>query len=616
MPELIKRFSSGYIRYFIIGPACKLLEVFFDLLTPLVIARMIDEGVGSRDAATVLRYGALLIVMAVVGMGFTLVCQKMAALVSQGMGTAMRSSVYRHINGFSHAELDRFGTPSLITRITNDINQVQLALALGIRQLIRWPFLAVGSMVAALLIDLKLGIVFLISTPLIGLVFWVVMARCVPYFKQMQARLDRIGLITREGLSGVRVIRAFVRESHECERFRKAAYDQADVAIAVGRLSSVLNPATFLVMNLGVCAILWMGGIQVNAGELTQGEVMAFVNYMTQTLLSIVYVANLVVVFTKAGASASRVNEVLHCEPSIADAGNEPVGLPGPDEVADGTAAPALRMDAACFAFGDAGANVIDGATFTLELGQTLGVIGGTGSGKSTLVALIPRLYDVRSGSVEVMGTDVRRWPLKQLRHVVGIVPQRASLLSGTIRTNLCWRKATATDDELWAALETAQAAEFVRKLPLGLDAPVEAGGKNFSGGQRQRLTIARALVGDPLILILDDSASALDFKTDAALRHAVHERSWRGREGGGLPLTTVIVSQRVSSVRDADLICVMSHGSVAGLGTHEELLASCPLYEEICLSQLKREELGTASAGRDQGSCGLGLACEGGVAR
>ncbi len=596
MIELLKRFSGGYLRYFIVGPACKLLEVCFDLLTPLVIARMIDEGVGAHDVVIVVRYGVLLLVMAVVGMGFTLVCQKMAALASQGMGTAMRSALYRRINEFAYAEIDRFGTPSLITRITNDINQVQLAIALGVRQLIRWPFLAVGSMVAALLIDLKLGVIFLISTPLIGVVFWVVMAKCVPYFKQMQAKLDRIGLITREGLSGARVIRAFVREDHERERFREAAFDQAATAIAVGKLSSILNPVTFLVMNLGVCAILWMGGIQVDTGVLTQGEVMAFVNYMTQTLLSIVYVANLVVVFTKASASASRINEVLHCEPSIADEGNAPVALPA---AGASQTVPALRLDRACFAFGDAEVNTIDDVSLSVGFGQTLGIIGGTGSGKSTLVSLVSRLYDTRSGSVEVMGTDVRAWPLKQLRQVVGIVPQRASLLSGTIRSNLLWRNADATDGDLWSALETAQAAEFVRKLPQGLDAPVEAGGKNFSGGQRQRLTIARALVGNPLLLILDDSASALDFKTDAALRRAVHARGAGARAAGGLPLTTVIVSQRVSSVRDADLICVMSHGSLAGLGTHDELLDTCPLYKEICLSQLKQDEL-SRSGGTD----------------
>ena len=577
----------------VIGPACKLIEVIFDLLTPLVIAQMIDKGIGSHDVNAVIHYGMVLGAMAVIGISFTLVCQKMAALTSQGMGTDIRGALYQHINELSYVELDRFGTPSLITRITNDVNQVQLAVALGVRMLIRWPFLAVGSMCAALAIDLKLGIIFLICTPAIGLVFWFVMARCIPYYKQLQAKLDRIALVCREGLSGARVVRAFVREDHERERFARAADDQAHVAIAVGKLSSVLNPVTFLVMNLGVCAILWAGGIQVNVGELTQGQAMAFVNYMTQTLTSIVYVANLVVVFTKASASASRINEVLNCEPSITDEGNQPVALPEPSDLAGGAVpVPALSFDHASFSFGAGAANVVNDVTLELPLGKTLGIIGGTGSGKSTLVSLIPRLYDASTGSVSVMGADVRTWPLDQLRHVVATVPQRASLVSGTIRSNLTWRDDAATDDELWAALDMAQASEFVRKKPQGLDAPVEAGGKNFSGGQRQRLTIARALVGSPQVLIMDDSASALDFKTDAALRHAIRERSVRGAAEGGLPLTTVIVSQRVSTVRDADMICVLNHGSVAGLGTHDELYAACQLYREICQSQLRREEL------------------------
>ncbi len=621
MFELLRRFSAPYRKYFLIGPACKLIEVFFDLFTPLVIARMIDEGVGAHDTGAVVFYGVVLVGMAALGICFTLVCQKMAALASQGMGTVIRGELYRHINALSYAELDRFGTPSLITRITNDVNQVQLAIALGVRQLIRWPFLAVGSMVAALLIDVRLGLIFLVSTPIIGVVFWVVMARCVPYFKQMQQKLDRIALICREGLSGVRVVRAFVREDHERERFYEAACEQMDVAIAVGKLSSVLNPVTFLVMNLAVCAILWAGGVQVNVGELTQGQVMAFVNYMTQTLLSIVYVANLVVVFTKASASAQRITEVLHTRPSITDEGAQPVALPtaeaveavgaagatdvadaaggavGATDVAGGAAAavacpPALAFRDASFAFAAGAANAVDGVSFEVPLGGTLGIIGGTGSGKSTLVSLIARLYDTTAGSVEVMGTDVRAWPLAQLRQVVGMIPQRATLVSGTIRSNLEWRHAGASDEELWDALEVSQAAEFVRKLPQGLDSPVEAGGKNFSGGQRQRLTIARALVGNPLVLVMDDSASALDFKTDAALRRAVHERSEQGRATGGLPLTTVIVSQRVSTVRGADAICVLNHGAVAGLGTHDELFETCELYREICLSQLKREEV------------------------
>lgn len=593
MIELLRRFGGKFRRYMVIGPACKLIEVIFDLLTPLVIAQMIDKGIGVHDVNAVVHYGMLLGAMAVIGISFTLVCQKMAALTSQGMGTDIRGALYEHINKLSYAELDRFGTPSLITRITNDVNQVQLAVALGVRMLIRWPFLAVGSMCAALAIDLKLGMIFLICTPAIGLVFWFVMARCIPYYRQLQAKLDRIALICREGLSGARVVRAFVREDHERERFAQAADDQAHTAIAVGKLSSILNPVTFLMMNLGVCAILWVGGIQVNVGELTQGQVMAFVNYMTQTLTSIVYVANLVVVFTKASASASRINEVLNCEPSITDEGNQPVALPEPSELAGGTVpVPALSFDHASFSFGAGAANAVSDVTLELPLGKTLGIIGGTGSGKSTLVSLIPRLYDASTGSVCVMGADVRAWPLDQLRHVVATVPQRASLVSGTIRSNLAWRDEAATDEELWAALDMAQASEFVRNKPQGLDAPVEAGGKNFSGGQRQRLTIARALVGSPQILIMDDSASALDFKTDAALRHAIRARSVRGAAEGGLPLTTVIVSQRVSTVRDADMICVLDHGSVAGLGTHDGLYATCQLYREICQSQLRREEL------------------------
>lgn len=592
MIDLLKQFAAPYRRYLVAGPLCKLVEVVFDLLTPLVIARMIDRGVGAHSVELVIRYGCVLAAMAFLGFGFTLICQKMASRASQGMGTDLRDTLFSHINSLSHAEIDLFGTPSLITRITSDVNQVQLAVALGIRQLVRFPLLAVGSMVAALLIDAKLGLIFLIATPLIGGIFWFAMARCVPFFKQMQQKLDRIALITREGLDGARVIRAFVREDHERARFRTAADEQAGVAIAVGRLTSVLNPATFLIMNIAVCAILWTGGMQVNVGDLTQGQVLAFVNYMTQTLLAIVYVANLVVVFTKASASAARIIEVLACEPSIvsaadaADAANTadgradvPVAGAGACAGAAEVPAPsvALRMDRASFAFAGASGNALKDVSFELPAGGTLGVIGGTGSGKSTLVNLIPRLYDATSGSVEVLGRDVRTWKLEELRHAVGLVPQQAQLVSGTIRSNLQWRDANACDDELWRSLETAQAADFVRALPAGLDAPVESGGKNFSGGQRQRLTIARALVSSPQILILDDSASALDFKTDAALRTAIKT----------LPLTTVVVSQRVSSVCDADLICVLHHGMAVGLGTHESLLDSCDIYREIVESQL-----------------------------
>lgn len=594
MLNLLRRFSGAYRRYFIIGPLAKLVEACFDLITPLVVASMIDNGVGARDMDSVVRHGLVLVAMAVVGISVTLICQKVAALTSQGMGTDMRRELYAHINRLSFADLDRFGTPSLITRITNDVNQVQLAIAMTIRMLIRWPFLAVGSMAAALLIDVRLGLIFLVTTPLIAVVFWLVMAKSVPYFKSMQAKLDHVGLVQREGLSGVRVIRAFSREQHERERFAAAAADQAQTAIAVGKLSSVLNPVTFLVMNLGVCAILWSGGAAVNVGDLTQGQVIAFVNYMTQTLLSIVYVANMVVIFTKASASASRINQVLACEPSITDTASAPVALPAC--ALEAVAVPALRFDHVGFRYGSASADALDDITLQLPVGGTLGIIGGTGSGKSTLVSLLPRLYDVARGGVEVFGADVRAWPLHQLRGVIGMVPQTAQLVSGTVRSNLCWRKANADDRELWRALEVAQAADFVRVLEAGLDAPVEAGGKNFSGGQRQRLTIARALVGDPKILVLDDSSSALDLQTDARLRRALRELAASSakdpRPDAPVPLTTVIVSQRVSSVRDADLICVMRRGCAVGLGTHAQLLSTCDVYREICESQLEREEV------------------------
>lgn len=587
MLRLIKRFVGAYRRYFILGPLAKLVEVCFDLVTPLVVASMIDVGVAGRDVDAVLRHGAVLVLMAVVGISATLVCQKMAALASQGMGTDMRRELYAQINRLSCADLDRFGTPSLITRVTNDVNQMQLAIALVVRMLIRWPFLALGSMMAALLIDVQLGVVFLVCTPLIGFVFWLVMAKSVPFFKEMQAKLDRVALVQREALSGARVIRAFSRERDERVRFDGAATEQSTVAIAVGKLSSVLNPVTFLVMNLGVCAILWSGGMAVDTGRLTQGEVVAFVNYMTQTLLAIVYVANLVVVFTRASASASRINEVLDCEPALACAADADWDM----DQALVSGAPALSFHGVAFRYPSASANAVEDITFQLPMGGTLGIIGGTGSGKSTLGALMARLYDASAGSVDVFGADVRDWPLERLRASVGVVPQAAQLVSGTVASNLRWRDANASDAELWRALEVAQAAEFVRACPAGLETPVEAGGKNFSGGQRQRLTIARALVGDPWLLVLDDASSALDLRTDAALRRALRALA-RERARAGRPLTTVVVSQRVSAVRDADLVCVMRRGRAVGLGSHEELLRTCEVYREICASQLAGEEV------------------------
>ncbi len=580
MGELLRRFLPPFKKKARVGVVCKVVEVIFDLVTPMVVASMIDKGVASRDMAYVMRMGALLLVFAVVGYVFTCVCQRLAATVSQGMGTDIRNALYQKVNEMGAADIDAFGTPSLVTRVTSDVNQIQVAVAMGVRMLIRWPFIAIGSIAAAMLIDLKLSIVFLVCTPAIAGVFWIVMGKSVPLFRSVQTKLDGIMRITREALEGVRVVRAFGREDHEDERFALAARDQTDTSIEVGRLSALLNPATFLIMNFGVIAILWAGSVRVNTGSLTQGEVVAFVNYMTQLLVSIGYVANLVVIFTRGSASALRVMEVLNTPASIVDGAVEQVDN---QATASTTDTSALSFDHVTFSYGK-GAAALSDVSFTLPVGGTLGVIGGTGSGKSTLAALAVRLYDPSEGTVRVCGADARSYLLKDLREVVSLVPQKASLLTGTIRSNLSWRKPSASDDELLAALACAQAQDFVEGKKGGLDAVVEAGGTNFSGGQRQRLTIARALVGEPQVVVLDDSASALDYATDARLRASLKR----------LPNhpATVIISQRVAAVMGADQIMVLDHGRMAGLGTHRELLDTCEIYREICLSQLKLEEV------------------------
>ena len=561
MIELLRRFGGKFRRYMVIGPACKLIEVIFDLLTPLVIAQMIDKGIGAHDVNAVVHYGMVLGAMAVIGISFTLVCQKMAALTSQGMGTDIRGALYQHINKLSYAELDRFGTPSLITRITNDVNQVQLAVALGVRMLIRWPFLAAGSMVAALAIDLKLGIIFLICTPAIGLVFWVVMARCIPYYKQLQAKLDRIALICREGLSGARVVRAFVREDHERERFAQAADDQANTAIAVGKLSSILNPVTFLVMNLGVCAILWVGGIQVNVGELTQGQVMAFVNYMTQTLTSIVYVANLVVVFTKSSASASRINEVLNCVPSITDEGNQPVALPEPGNVAP---VPALSFDHASFSFGVGAANAVSDVTLELPLGKTLGIIGGTGSGKSTLVNLLMGSSNDYQGSIRFDQRELRSIAAESLYGLVSVVQQNVFIFDDTIRNNITMFR--HFDEKL-----VQQATEKAGLTPLlaerGEDYICGEGGSGLSGGERQRISIARCLLRQTPVLLIDEATAALDAATAYSVSAAI-----LAIEG----LTRIVVTHRLEEplLRKYDEILVLKNGEICERGSFDALMA------------------------------------------
>lgn len=575
MLELLRRYLRPYRTKTIVGILTKAVEVVFEVLTPLVVARMIDTGVRTSNVGEVVREGLVLLAFAAVSYTFTFVCQRLAAQVSQGMGTDVRNALYAHINELSAADVDRFGTPSLITRLTNDVNQVQLAVALCIRMLTRWPLLALGSMIAALTIDVFLGSVFLVCMPLIALVFGLVMRASVPFFRGMQAKLDQISLVVRESLAGMRVIRAFRREGREDARGRAAINGHRDVAVGVGRLSAILNPVTFLVMNLGVAGVLWLGAGRVQAGELSVGNVMALVSYMTQALVAVTTMTNLVVVITRAQTSSVRILEVLDCAPTVSDAGNVPVD-PLPD-------AAALELRRVSFSYAGSSAPALSEVSLTLGQGATLGIIGGTGSGKTTLARLLPRLYDACAGEVLVFGNDVRSYPFAQLRALVSVVPQSVSLVSGTIRSNLLWRDRDATDDELWAALRAAQAEDFVSALPHGLDAPVEAAGRNYSGGQRQRLTIARALVGHPRMIVLDDAASALDYVTDARLRHAL--RALRQE------LTAVIVSQRVAAVCDADKILVLDHGRMAGLGTHEELMESCELYQEICASQLKSEE-------------------------
>ena len=571
----LRRFLGDYKKQVVLGPIFKWLEAVLELIVPLVMARIIDIGVKNGDGGYVLRMGGLLLLIAAVSLGCALICQYFASIASQGVGTNLRREMYRKINSFSHAELDRFGTHSLITRLTNDVNQLQLAVAMLIRLVVRAPFLAVGAVVMAFTIDVKLSLIFLVVFPLIVGVLYFVMSRSVPFFRVMQKKLDRISLITRENLEGARVIRAFSKQESELGRFTEASDDLANTSVRVGRLSALLNPLTYVIMNLGIVAILWFGGFQVDAGRLTQGEIIAFVNYMTQILQALIVVANLVVIFTKASASAVRVNEVLETVPSVQETAFAPV------EPLEG--APALEFDDVTFRYAGAEEPSLAGISLTLRQGETLGVIGGTGSGKSTFVSLISRFYDAESGSVRVFGRDVKEYPFAQLRRLVGIVPQKAAVVSGTVAENLRWGNPGAKEEELWAALKTAQAKAFVEALPKKLETRVEQSGKNFSGGQKQRLTIARALAGKPKLLILDDSASALDFATDAALRKALREDT-RG-------MTVVMVSQRASTIRHADRILVLDDGEMAGLGTHEELLETCPVYREICLSQLSAEE-------------------------
>ena len=564
----LRRFLKDYIVLLIIGPLCKLTEAVLELFIPLVTADIIDNGVLKNDSSYVLSHGALMVLMGALGLGFALVCQKSASIASQGFGTKLRNAMLEHINKLSHAELDRLGTPSLITRMTSDINQLQLAVAMLIRLVIRAPFLVIGALVMACTIDLKMSLIFFIASPLIALVLYIVMNRSVPFFKDMQGKLDRVSLLSRENLSGNRVIRAFNKQDDNDMDFERANSELAHTSVRVGRISALLSPVTYIIAQAAIIAIVWFGSLSINVGSLQTGEVIALVNYMTQILLTMIVVSNLVVIFTKAFAAAARVNEVFDTQPSVKEKTTEIIETD--------KNAPAVEFRNVYFGYGDGG-DVLRNISFTAEKGSTIGIIGGTGSGKSTLISLIPRFYDTRQGTVLVDGVDVREYSFAQLRGRMGMVPQKAVLQSGTIRSNMLWGDKNADDEDIEKALRISQAYEFVSRLPEGTDSEVTAGGSNFSGGQRQRLTIARALVRNPEILILDDSASALDMATDAALRSEIAKIE---------DMTVFIISQRVASVRGADSILVLNDSELVGKGTHEQLIESCELYREICSSQ------------------------------
>lgn len=574
----LRRFLKDYKKECIIGPLCKLFEAILELLVPIVMASIIDEGVRNGNKDYVLKMGLVLVLLAAVGLCSALVCQYLASKASQGVGTQIRRELFAHINSLSHAELDKLGTPSLITRITYDTNQVQQTVAMEIRLLTRAPFIVVGSMIMAMTINLKISVIFFIAAALIALALYFIMTKSIPIFSVMQKKLDKIGLICRENLSGNRVIRAFSKQSSERKRISDSTDDLAKTSIRVSRLSALLSPVTYAVTDLAIIAIIWFGAQNVNSGGgMLSGDIIALVNYMTQILLAMIVVANLVVLLTKASASAQRINEVFETQPTVNEKTQKYITV---SQVSD---TPKVEFKDVYFSYGE-GDDELEDISFKIMRGQTVGIIGGTGCGKSTLVNLIPRFYDVVSGCVSVDGKNVTDYPFLQLRRQIGIVPQQSVLFKGTIRENMKWQNENATDDEIINALKTAQAYEFVEKLPRGIDSYVEQGGKNFSGGQRQRLCIARALTSAPKLLILDDSFSALDFATDAALRKALKRST--------ADMTVIIVTQRCSTIKNADLILVLDEGRLAGQGTHDYLFENCEAYREICLSQLGEKEV------------------------
>ena len=570
------RYLKGYELQALLAPLFKMLEACFELFVPLVVASIIDTGIKNADSVFIWQRCGLLVLLAVIGMACSLTAQYFSARAALGFGTALRRDLFRHIDTLSYSELDGIGTPTLVTRMTSDINQVQSGLNLTLRLLMRCPFIVLGALIMAFTISPRLTLLFLLATAAISLIVWCIMRATLPVYHAAQNSLDRVTLLTRENYVGARVVRAFARQAQELDAFVQTNDRLKAIQWKAGRISALMNPLTYLVVNLTVIALLLSGGREVYTGTLTQGEVIALINYMSQILINLLRIADLVISVTRALASGVRVSEILNTPTTMADpaaAGLEPVA-----------GSPAAAFDHVTFTYRGAGGPSLTDVSFAARPGETVGVIGGTGSGKTTLVDLVARFYDAGSGAVRLFGHDIRDYSFAQLRRMIGIVPQQAVLFTGTIRDNMQWAAPNATDDEIWAALEIAQAADFVRGKPGMLDAEVETAGRNFSGGQRQRLTIARALVPQPQILVLDDSASALDFATDAALRAALKEKT-RG-------MTVFLVSQRAASVQRADHILVLDDGQLVGDAPHADLLRDCPIYREICLSQFSREEV------------------------
>ncbi len=568
-------YLKHYKKESIIGPLFKLLEAVFELIVPLITAKIIDVGIQNQDCVYIWKMAAILVAFGILGLVCSLLAQYFAAKAAVGFGTELRHDLFSHIEQLSYAAIDKAGSATLVVRMTSDINQVQAGVNLVLRLFLRSPFIVVGALVMAFTINVKMALIFVVTVPLLAIVIYSIMILTIPLYKKVQRALDQVLVSTRENLAGIRVIRAFCTQKKEQEEFEAKSEDLMKLQFLTGRISALLNPVTYTIVNAGIIAVVWYGGEQVSKGTLTQGEVIALVNYMSQILLALVALANLIVSFTKAVASAARLNEVFALESELAD-GKVEMGK-------EKEKAAKVRMEHVTFCYPGSQEPALWDLSFTANVGETIGIIGGTGSGKTTLVNLIPRFYDVTEGKIEVDGIEISDYKMENLRKQIGIVPQKAVLFSGTIRSNLEMGKEQASEEEMYAALKIAQALEFVEGKPKKLDAPVSEGGKNLSGGQRQRLTIARALVKDPEILILDDSASALDFATEAALRRVLLEDS-KNR-------TVFWVSQRASSIMHADRILVLDDGKLAGCGTHEELLETCSVYQEICRSQFSKEE-------------------------